>query len=516
MKQSMETLFERINRLEKQVSGLPVQIAAPPRYVERSAGALVGVVKKTGSSWAAVIGTDLTEDAVIGYALLDYRSNAAGCLVHVMGQVYTGHAFSVGVSLYCTPAASTLTDVKPTAPDSDRVVAYALNDGWVWIPRPGAANGAPALSDLSDVDTTDRLANDVVIWDGTNHVYGLVDELNLAASGVSADTYGGGYDIPSITVSATGRLLAVTTFNLTMDGDVTGDNADTNVIAWQGKAVAATAPNENDQMVWNASAEEWQPGQLLVNRGEILTRSDLGSGEEIVRLALGEEDQVLMSDGTDAKWYDPFFIRIGNYSTHVLKTMGTSHSFAAGTKYACIILGAAGGGGEGATGSSGSGSRPGSGGGAGETLIIFLRLKPAVNSISYTLGASGAGGAAGFPGAVGGDSTLTYDGATFTAHGGFQAAYGTPGRGGRVDAFNSSLTSDDMICISMLGEQGQTGAVNSVNYNGAGAVTSLQNAFAGRGGRGYTLDYGKGGNGGNSTSSSGDGGGVGSIRIMEL
>jgi len=189
---------------------------------------------------------------------------------------------------------------------------------------------------------------------------------------------------------------------------------------------------------------------------------------------------------------------------HYLQS-GTSVSLALAGRYGMqIVLKGGGGGGGGGIASTGSSQAPGGGGGGeGDCLTIYITLDNAPDvTVNYTIGGGGSGGGGGGGNGVnGGDTTITYNGTTYTAKG------GRAGR--RADGPNASAGYYGMYGAGGGGYSGGKGGGGGVNYNfydpspgnggnGGGTAGTNNSPYYGGGGGGGP----GGGNGGNGVISS--------------
>lgn len=128
------------------------------------------------------------------------------------------------------------------------------------------------------VSTTDPTTNQVLKFDGTNWA-------------------------PAADASATA---------VTMAGDVTGPSGTSVVVAFQGRALASTAPSDGQAIVWDATGTTWKPATVasgstspLTTKGDLYTYTTLGA-----RLGVGTNGQILTADSTQAsglKWVAPSY-----------------------------------------------------------------------------------------------------------------------------------------------------------------------------------------------------------------
>jgi hypothetical protein len=194
---------------------------------------------------------------------------------------------------------------------------------------------------------------------------------------------------------------------------------------------------------------------------------------------LNNLSDVSSNAGANANLGVPF--SLGAYTKTTYLTPGSfTHTFAgSSTVYMALIAGASGGGGGGSTGVA-SGKIAGGGGGGGASAFVSGRVN--VASLTVVIGTGGSAGALDGNGTNGGDSSVAHGSYTFDARGGLAGgANGTAGDGGDVPTTTNSVTADYFL-LGLSGESGRNGAVRSVTFNGAGAV-SAYTSVGGRGGK---------------------------------
>lgn len=138
---------------------------------------------------------------------------------------------------------------------------------------------------------------------------------------------------------------------------------------------------------------------------------------------------------------------------YVVLTSGTTYNTPAGTTNVKIWAIGAGGGGAGAINND---STTGGGGGAGGIDII---TSTNTGTITYSIGAAGAGGVGATDGSAGGTTTATFDGQTATAYGGLGGGYnnGVGGAGGSttprglIDFTGIGLKLQGLDIVSLIG-----------------------------------------------------------------
>ncbi len=187
-----------------------------------------------------------------------------------------------------------------------------------------------------------------------------------------------------------------------------------------------------------------------------------------------------------------------------------THTFTAGKTWALIEIIGAGGGGAGGTNPGGSNAVSGGGGGQGERQYFLTPITATTAAI--VVGAKGTGGALNTDGTDGGNSSVTMNGIGVTAEKGTKGlATGRGGFGGNSDGIIASVGFN----IAIPGNNGESGHVSSIGYNGTGNILAVQTR-GGTGGGNVTagVDVGAGGQGG-SVSTTGGPGNDGRVKIWE-
>jgi len=163
-----------------------------------------------------------------------------------------------------------------------------------------------SVADLSDVDTTGLVADDILRWNGTTWVRSTdaVDDLDADPANETNTSMGwnDATDTVSVTdVSGTQSVVisgfADDTHSHTLGGDVTGDVGATTVARLQGRDVSAAAPGSNQVLKWNGSA--WAPGadEGGAGSGWSVTGNDISPTDVLGTTAGNANPLNIMTDG---------------------------------------------------------------------------------------------------------------------------------------------------------------------------------------------------------------------------
>lgn len=211
------------------------------------------------------------------------------------------------------------------------------------------------------------------------------------------------------------------------------------------------------------------------------------------------------------------------FQNMVVQTSGTSYSLPAalqvtGAKFKVTIVG----GGAGGAGCAAAATF-GGGGGGGATVVTYLTYVAGQNTLTYSIGASAAGGTGAATGTAGNASSATYNALTYTAGGGSGGtAAGAGGAGG-----TGSGTAGTLTIVGQAGGAGGTTTITagqtSLNNSGGssglgfgygGFLTFASGGGAGTGGQAYG-GGGSGAMGGNAATSRNGGAGSAGVVIIE-
>lgn len=228
-----------------------------------------------------------------------------------------------------------------------------------------------------------------------------------------------------------------------------------------------------------------------------------------------------IGDGSTAWTSLPYIGNQQGFQNMELLTTGTSAAYNlpsiikyTGGKFKVTLVG---GGGQGG-GSGTTSGQVGGGGGSGGLIVLYLSYVSGQNSFTYTVGTAGSGAAAGAAGNSGTDTTVIYNGITYTAGLGSGGSLNSTGGAG------GTATGGTLNLVGGAGDNGGVMAATS-NFIGNGANTPLGLGYGGRmpvtagGATGNAgVGYGAGGSGGRTgtgTTSRAGGAGTAGVIIVE-
>lgn len=438
-----------------------------------------------------------------------------------------------------------LNDPAVSAPDDGDVLTFDASLGLygMWKASPAGAVADDSITDAklresAALSVIGRSANSVgnpadIVAAGNGRFLRRKSDA-LAFGGIEADDLAGspsaGYLLVATSATATGwqsvatavtpaAIGAVdsTTFaghSHTLTGDVSG-NLSASVVDKIAGIPVPTSPADKTFLRYDDSTSSWVAYELPTTvRGDLLTVNSSGA---LQRREVGLAGQFLRSDGLDPSWAtlgidELLALSAGRYALDragTLRTTTGTHTFNASSKYFLAVLVGSGGGGESGSAGNGSGTFAGQGGGSGELVIVFGKIT--ATSASITIGTAGA------VATNGGDVTFVMNGETVTAGGG-KAGGAVGGGAGGAAGYTAAAQSANFIAHRRPGDRGESGQCRTVNFSGAGAVSSIT-CVGGYGGSpqlnvGGTF-YGGGGYGGGNNSVAAGAGTAGAVLILE-